>query len=150
MTSQARGELVITAVFEKFTERAIKAVNLWEFVKKLPKGMDSPLGEGGAKMSGGQRQRIGIARAFYKDPEILLLDEATSALDSQNELEVTNAVKNLKEQGMTVLIIAHRLTTLRDCDRIIELRDGKIAGEHSYEELMKKSLWQDRQGPVAS
>ena len=103
----------------------ITEVQLEKFVSDLPKKMNSHLGERGVKMSGGQLQRIGIARALYNNPELLILDEATSALDEKTELDVMNSIYNLKKD-ITIVIIAHRLKSLSGCDRIIELKDGKI------------------------
>ena len=115
---------------------AIEQASLSEFVAKLPQGLNTFIGERGSKLSGGQRQRIGIARALYKQAEILLLDEATSALDNETEREVNEAITQLTHTDITILIIAHRLTTLRECDRIYELRDGRIVAERQYAELV--------------
>ena len=115
---------------------AVEQASLSDFVNKLPEGLDTFIGERGSKLSGGQRQRIGIARALYKQAEILLLDEATSALDNETEREVNEAITRLTHTDITILIIAHRLTTLRECDRIYELRDGRIVAERQYAELV--------------
>lgn len=109
-------------------DKAIKAAQLDDLVRKLPDGLETFVGERGVKLSGGQRQRIGIARALYHDPEVLVLDEATSALDSEIEKEVMNSVKLLKGDK-TLIIVAHRLSTLDDCDVIYKLENGKILGE---------------------
>ncbi|MDE6739407.1 MAG: ABC transporter ATP-binding protein/permease [Lachnospiraceae bacterium] len=104
---------------------AMEKAQLTEFVNSLPHGLDTIVGDRGVRLSGGQRQRIGIARALYHDPEILVLDEATSALDNDTEAAVMEAVENL--QGMkTMIIIAHRLTTIRNVDMIYEVEDGKV------------------------
>jgi ABC-type multidrug transport system fused ATPase/permease subunit len=116
-------------------QAALDQASLAEFVSKLPQGLDTFIGERGSKLSGGQRQRIGIARALYKQAEILLLDEATSALDNETEREVNEAITRLAHTNITILIIAHRLTTLRECDRIYELRDGRVVAERQYAEL---------------
>jgi len=79
------------------------------------------IGENGTKLSGGQRQRVGIARALYFDAEILFFDEATSALDSETEKEITNSINSISDGNLTIIIIAHRMTTLEHCDRIIEI-----------------------------
>lgn len=105
--------------------RVIKAAQLDEFVKSLPEGLETFVGERGVRLSGGQRQRIGIARALYHDPEVLVLDEATSALDSVTETGVMQAVSSLKG-SKTLILIAHRLSTLENCDRIYTLNKGKI------------------------
>jgi len=117
---------------------ALEQASLTDFVASLPEGLQTPIGERGSRLSGGQRQRIGIARALYKQAEVLLLDEATSALDNETEREVSEAINKLSRTNITILIIAHRLTTLRDCDRIFELKDGRIWAEHTYESLMQQ------------
>lgn len=118
-------EAAVTAAMEK--------AQLAEFIESLPLGLDTIVGDRGVRLSGGQRQRIGIARALYHDPEILVLDEATSALDNETESAVMEAIENL--QGMkTMIIIAHRLTTIRNVDTIYEVEKGKIV-ERSKEEV---------------
>ena len=113
--------------------RALKEAQLYDFVKSLPKGLDTMVGERGARISGGQRQRIGIARALYRNPEVLVFDEATSALDNETEREVMEAVNSL--QGTkTMIMIAHRLTTVEKCDVIYKIENGK-AIKISKEEL---------------
>ena len=116
-------------------ERAARVANLHEFVvNELPEGYETEVGERGVRLSGGQRQRIGIARAMYHDPDVLMLDEATSALDNLTEQAVMEAVTNLGD-CKTVIMIAHRLSTVRACDRIFLLEEGRLVGEGSYEEL---------------
>ncbi|WP_051718821.1 ABC transporter ATP-binding protein [Hymenobacter sp. IS2118] len=129
-----------TEVDEARLDYAIRQASLYQFVSGLPAGADTMVGERGSKLSGGQRQRIGIARALYKQTEILVLDEATSALDNETEREVNEAIDKLAETEITILIIAHRITTLRNCDRIYELKDGQIIAEHRYEELVRSVL----------
>ena len=126
--------------------RAVQGANLSEFVSTLPEGLNTHIGENGARLSGGQRQRIGIARALYKEASILLLDEATSALDGKNEEEITNAIRDLNKQGITIIIVAHRVTTLRDCNRIIELKEGKFAAEYQYNDILESSLFKQGGG----
>ena len=109
-------------------------------VDSLPNGVDSLIGEKGANLSGGQRQRIGIARSLYRNAEILIFDEATSALDNVTEQEVTESIDALSNVNKTILIIAHRITTLRNCDRIYELKDGAVAGIHKYKDLVSQAL----------
>ena len=112
---------------------AAKAANAYSFIKDLPEGFDTVIGEQGARLSGGERQRISIARALLKDAPILILDEATSSLDTESEIEVQEALENLMK-GRTTLVIAHRLSTINNADRIIVLVDGKIVekGTHDY------------------
>jgi ABC-type multidrug transport system fused ATPase/permease subunit len=117
---------------------ALEQASLTDFVNSLPEGLNTSIGERGSRLSGGQRQRVGIARALYKRAQILLLDEATSALDNETEREVSAAIDKLSHTSITIFIIAHRLTTLKDCDRIFELKNGRIWAEHTYEGLMKQ------------
>ena len=110
---------------EEAIEDALHKAQLFDFVDSLPNGLDTVVGDRGVRLSGGQRQRIGIARALYHDPEILILDEATSALDNETETSVMEAIDSLK--GLkTMMIIAHRLTTIRNVDVIYEVVDGKV------------------------
>ncbi len=105
--------------------KALEGAQLKEFVKGLPNGLDTEVGEHGDRISGGQRQRIGIARALYRNPEILVFDEATSALDNETEKEVMKAIEGL--QGTkTMLMIAHRLTTIEHCDTVYKVENGKV------------------------
>lgn len=106
-------------------QRAIKAAQLEDFVTSLPDGLETLVGERGARLSGGQRQRIGIARALYHDPEVLVLDEATSSLDSDTENGVMKAVRALQGKK-TILIIAHRLSTVDHCNRLYRIENGKL------------------------
>jgi subfamily B ATP-binding cassette protein MsbA len=112
--------------------RAAEAAHAMDFIRALPQGLQTPIGENGARLSGGQRQRLSIARALLKDAPILLLDEATSALDTESERAVQQALDNLK-RGRTTLTIAHRLSTIAGADRVVVLADGRIAevGEHA-------------------
>lgn len=109
-------------------ERVWKAAGeaqIAEYIRSLPDGLDTYIGERGIRMSGGQRQRVGIARALYNDPEVLVLDEATSALDTETEAAVMEAIDGLSGRK-TLLIIAHRLTTIRNCGIVYEIKDGKV------------------------
>lgn len=119
---------------------ALEQASLADFVATLPEGLDTVSGERGARLSGGQRQRIGIARAMYKQTQILVMDEATSALDTQTEKEVSEAINKLSATDITILIIAHRITTLRQCDRIYELKNGQIVAVHTYDELIERHV----------
>lgn len=117
---------------------AAKAANCDEFIKRLPDGYNTQIGENGAKLSGGERQRISIARALLKDAPIVLLDEATASLDVENETKVQGALSRLLA-GKTVLVIAHRMRTVAAADKIVVLADGKIAEQGSPNELMNKN-----------
>lgn len=118
-------------------EKAAKMAGADTFIRELPQGYDSYVGERGIKLSGGQKQRISIARVFLKNPPILLLDEATSALDNESELLIEKSLKDLSV-GRTTLTIAHRLTTIRHADRIVVLGRNGIAEEGTHEELLAK------------
>jgi len=107
-------------------ERAAAAAHALDFIRAMPEGFDSMVGEHGARLSGGQRQRIAIARAILKNAPLLILDEATSALDSESERQVQAALDALM-RGRTTIVIAHRLSTIEDADRIIVLDAGRIA-----------------------
>ncbi|MFO0971458.1 MAG: ABC transporter ATP-binding protein [Candidatus Saccharimonadales bacterium] len=121
---------------EKDIEKAARAANAWDFVKNLPNGLDTLVGERGMKLSGGQKQRIAIARAILKDAPILILDEATSSLDSRAEHEVQMALEKLMK-GRTTLIIAHRLSTIAGVDQIVTLKKGKVDEIGTPAELAK-------------
>ena len=116
---------------------AARAANAEMFLRDLPQGLDSFLGEGGARLSGGQRQRIAIARALLRDAPILLLDEATSALDAESERLVQDALATLM-QGRTTIVIAHRLATVRSADRIIVLDEGRIVEQGNHAALIAR------------
>jgi ATP-binding cassette, subfamily B, bacterial PglK len=116
--------------------RAVQAAQLDEFVAALPEGIETLVGERGIRLSGGQRQRIGIARALYHDPAVLVLDEATSALDTATERSVMQAVTAL-QGSKTLLIVAHRLSTVENCNRLYRLEQGRIAVESARSEAVK-------------
>ena len=111
----------------------LKDSQLYQFVKSLPEGMETKIGEKGVMLSGGQIQRLAIARALYKSPKILILDEATSSLDNITEKKLIQSINNLKRK-VTILMIAHRLTTLSNCDRIYELSNNQ------FKEIKKEKL----------
>ena len=115
--------------------KALEKANIAEYVKSLPEGLDTLVGERGIKFSGGQRQRLAIARSLYRNPAILILDEATSALDIDTENAVMEAI-NALQGSITMIIIAHRLTTIAKCDKIFEVCDG-IAVERKKEDIIK-------------
>ena len=117
---------------------ALKLANAYEFVSKLDNGINTILNEFGTNLSGGQRQRIAIARALYQNPQILIFDEATSALDNESEKEITKAINNLRSKKI-IFVIAHRLSTVENADKIALLSDGKIIDTGSDEELSKRN-----------
>lgn len=127
-------------VDEQKLEQSIRLASLEQLVKSLPDGAHTIIGERGSRISGGQRQRISIARSLYRNAQLLIFDEATSALDNQTEQEVSEAIDSLSAADKTIFIIAHRITTLKNCDRIYELKDGQITGIYSYQELLEKVL----------
>lgn len=124
------------ATFEEVREAATAAAAL-EFIEELPKGFDTFVGEKGVRLSGGQKQRIAIARAIVKNPKVLLLDEATSSLDNNNELLVQQGLQNLMK-GRTSIVVAHRLSTVKNADKIIVIKDGTLYEEGNNEELLAK------------
>ena len=116
---------------------AARAAQLHDFIMRLPRGYDTPVGERGLKLSGGEKQRVGIARTLLKNPPILMLDEATSALDTETERDIQNALEAMG-RGRTVITIAHRLSTIADADRIVVLEDGQVVEEGTHEALLAR------------
>jgi ABC-type multidrug transport system fused ATPase/permease subunit len=126
---------------------ALEIADLVDFVKSLPKGLDTEVGERGTKISGGQRQRLGIARAMFTNPSLLVLDEATSSLDGETELKVSDAIKDLGEKT-TVILIAHRLSTVKDVDIVVYMAEGRIKAFGKFEEVRSKVSDFDRQAQL--
>jgi ATP-binding cassette subfamily B protein len=124
-------------VSEARLQEVLKAAHVSDFLDKLPKGLDSPVGPRGSALSGGQRQRVAIARALLRDTPILLLDEATSALDAESEKVVQNALDRLSH-GRTVIVIAHRLSTVREADKIVVMDHGRVVDEGPHEDLLER------------
>ncbi|QDO94124.1 ABC transporter ATP-binding protein [Formosa sediminum] len=116
---------------------ALKIANAWEFVKDLPLGIETNIGDSGNKLSGGQKQRLSIARAVLKNPPIMILDEATSALDTESERLVQDALENMMK-NRTSIVIAHRLSTIQSADLIVVMQKGEIVEQGTHEELIKK------------
>lgn len=127
----------VPPVSEKDFQKVLDMANITEFLPSLPNGVDSDVGEKGDKLSGGQKQRISIARALIRNPQILILDEATSALDNISEYHVQKAISSLIK-NRTTFIVAHRLSTIRDADKIVVMDNGRIAEMGTYDELMEK------------
>lgn len=119
--------------------KAIRLAQLEEMVEQLPDGLDTIVGELGTRLSGGQRQRLGIARALYHNPRVLVMDEATSALDNITEKQIIDAIEALKDEH-TLIMIAHRLTTVKNCDKLYFMENGRIIQEGSYHELVDSNI----------
>jgi ABC-type multidrug transport system fused ATPase/permease subunit len=126
---------------------ALEIAQLEKFVKSLPLGLETPVGERGTSISGGQRQRLGIARAMFTKPKLLVLDEATSSLDGQTEADISEAVEYLHGK-VTVVLIAHRLSTVRNAKQVIYMSDGEIRATGSFEDVRKAVPDFDRQAQL--
>jgi ABC-type multidrug transport system fused ATPase/permease subunit len=113
---------------------ALEKARIAEFIRSLPEGLDSPVGERGSKLSGGQKQRLGIARALVTNPKLLILDEATSSLDGKTEAELTQTFLDF-DLGLTTIVIAHRLSTIKEADKIVYLKDGHVISTGTFSEL---------------
>ncbi|MBM4164842.1 MAG: ABC transporter ATP-binding protein [Lentisphaerae bacterium] len=125
----------LDTVDRKRLDEVVEMTHVSEFIRNLPAGLDTPVGEGGSTLSGGQRQRIAIARAMIRDPRVIIFDEATTALDAESENLVQDAIYRMI-QGRTTFIVAHRLSTVRKAGKIVFLRSGQIVEQGRYDELM--------------
>ena len=123
---------------------AAHKAQLDDFLNSIPKGLKTIVGERGMQISGGQKQRVAIARVLMKDAPMIVLDEATSSLDSKTEEQIQGALDNLRGQGRTMLMIAHRLSTVQEADQIIVMANGEILERGNHEALMKKGIWHER------
>ena len=119
-------------------QRAAQAAQIADFIESMPESYQSRFGERGVRLSGGQRQRLGIARALYDDPDLLVFDEGTSALDSETEAAIMDAIYLLARRK-TIILIAHRISTVRNCDQILVLEQGRVVASGRFEELMERS-----------
>ncbi|MES2623378.1 MAG: ABC transporter ATP-binding protein [Patescibacteria group bacterium] len=131
---------------EKLFAQALTVAHVTDFAQKLPQGVDTQIGEKGIKLSGGEKQRIGVARAIFKEPQLLLLDEATSHLDVESEEKIQDSLHKFF-QSVTAIVIAHRLTTIKEMDKILVMEGGKIIEQGNFDELYKKKgrffeLWE--------
>lgn len=124
------------SINEELVLQALENAELGELVSSLPQGINEDLGQDGGRLSGGQRQRLGIARALYRNPKLLVLDEATSALDNKTEHKITQTVERLSGE-MTIIMVAHRLSTIKKANIIFYMKDGKIVNQGSFDELSR-------------
>ncbi len=137
----------LSVATDELVNDALRIASLSEFISTLPEGLDTNLGERGAKISGGQRQRIGIARALFTKPKLLVLDEATSALDGSTEESISNDIHKLKG-STTVVLIAHRLSTVRDADLVLYMERGKVVARGTFKEVRSAVPDFDRQAKL--
>jgi ATP-binding cassette subfamily B protein len=131
---------------KKMLEQALEVAHVKDFMKKLPDGVHTIIGEKGVKLSGGEKQRVGIARAIYKQPDVLFLDEATSHLDLESEEKIKDSLHQFFQE-VTAVVIAHRLTTIQEMDRILLIENGKLLESGDFAALMKQrgrffELWE--------
>jgi ATP-binding cassette subfamily B protein len=149
-------ENIAVGEFEPDMQRVIdisRQLGILEFVEQMPGGFNTWLGEHGVNLSGGQRQRLAIARALYRDPDILILDEATSSLDPIADQMVQLVLQRLRRNGKTIIVIAHRLSTVMNADKIVVLKNGQLEGQGSHSQLLEGNttyaeLWQHHQGTM--
>ncbi|PSJ46525.1 ABC transporter [Zobellella endophytica] len=132
---------------------AARVAEAWEFIERLPQGLDTPVGERGVRLSGGQRQRLSLARALLKDPPVLILDEATSAVDNETEAAIQRSLRKIAH-GRTVIMIAHRLSTIVHADSIVVVDQGRIAEQGRHAELLARNglyaaQWRVQTGEIA-
>ena len=132
ITLTGKDEVIDDVLLEDVVIRS----RLKEVINNLPEGINTNIGERGVKLSGGQKQRIAIARALYNKREVLIMDEATSALDNNTEKEIIDEIRKLKGK-ITIVVIAHRLTTLQHCDEIYEINNGRISEKYNYDDINK-------------
>lgn len=135
---------VKTDADENEIRHALTLAHALEFVNALPQGLDTHLGDHGVRLSGGQRQRLSLARALLQDTSMLILDEPTSALDSETEADIQRAIEMLRAEGKTIVIIAHRFSTIRHADHIVVLQNGNIREQGSHDDLMISEQWYAR------
>jgi ABC-type multidrug transport system fused ATPase/permease subunit len=135
------------SVTDDLVWRALEIAQLADFVRALPEGLDTKVGERGTKISGGQRQRLGIARAMFTQPRLLVLDEATSSLDGQTEADISDAIQRLKG-SVTVVMIAHRLSTVRNADQVLYMDGGKLKAQGTFEEVRSQVPDFDKQAKL--
>ena len=134
-------ENIAVGEFEPDQERIFsicKSIGILDFIESLPDQFYTYLGENGSLLSGGQKQRIAIARALYQNPEILILDEATSSLDSTSENYIQKTIRTLKKEGKTIILIAHRLSSVYHADSIIVLKNGKVKEQGNHQDLISQ------------
>ncbi len=123
---------------EDLVRKVCEMAGLAEFLKELPAGLKTRLGERGTRLSGGERQRVGLARALYRKPSLLLLDEATSALDQATERRIIDTLEELTAD-CTMITVAHRLSSVKPCDKIVVMEDGEIVSRGTFDELLESS-----------